>query len=149
MIQMLQLVVIWYRCWRRQLSFFTFWLLWLLLVYCWEPFWQQCSLLLQVTEFGLMRVYCSSCIVLLRRVCWRICLTRFESMPATAFYTLRKGSVVIVVVCGATPWPNIINAYLLRDLTAVHGDLYFLVEAKFFTEQEVNVLNRRPPEGLL
>lgn len=42
---------------------------------------------------------------------------------------------------GAKPWPKIINSYLLGDLTltAVLDDLYFLVEAECFTEQEVTL----------
>lgn len=36
----------------------------------------------------------------------------------------------------------------IKELTAVHGGLYFLVKALCFSEQEVTALNRRPPMGL-
>ncbi len=40
---------------------------------------------------------------------------------------------------GAKPRSKITNSYPLGDLTAVHVDLYFLVKAECFSEQEVPV----------
>lgn len=74
----------------------------------------------------------------------------FHFNSHTPFHQLNgeKTMVALFLVNKPGPGPKVTDCYLLSRLTAVYSGLYFLVEAGCFTEQEVTVLNRRPPESL-